>query len=129
MIFKVRKLVGLALAITRGWLPEWYLDVAIKAHGGDCICDIPSVPKEGLSLSECRWEEWRIDKERKFNQGDKKKREKIRKIKGIMEKRGEERRGEGEEVREEEWQLFSVYLTWIGGNHNEIIIQIIGDEI
>ena len=54
MIFKVRKLVGLALAITRGWLPEWYLDVAIKAHGGDCICDIPCVPKEGLSLSECR---------------------------------------------------------------------------
>ena len=112
MIFKVRKLVGLALSITRGWLPEWYLDVAIKAHGGDCICDIPSVPKEGLSLSECRWEERRIDKERKFNPGDKKKREKIRKIKGIMEKRGEERRGEErerEEMREEEWQLFSVY--------------------
>ena len=81
MIFKVRKLVGLALAITRGWLPEWYLDVAIKAHGGDCICDIPSVPKEGLSLSECRWEERRIDKERKFNPGDKKKREIVGKMK------------------------------------------------
>ena len=59
--------MGLALAITRGWLPEWYLDVAIKAHGGDCICDIPSVPKEGLSLSECRLEK---------REGDKTKREK-----------------------------------------------------
>jgi hypothetical protein len=49
----VRKLVGLALAITRGWLPEWYLDYAIKS-GGSCVCDIPSVPKEGLSLAECR---------------------------------------------------------------------------
>ena len=48
-----------------------------------------------------------------------------------MEKRGEERRGEGEreEVREEEWQVFSVYLTRIGGKHNEINVQIIGDEI
>jgi tRNA pseudouridine synthase len=52
---QVRKLVGLALAITRGWLPEWYLDVAIKSRTGDSVCDIPSVPKEGLSLAECRY--------------------------------------------------------------------------
>ena len=52
---QVRKLVGLALAITRGWLPEWYLDVAIKSKTGDSVCDIPSVPKEGLSLAECRY--------------------------------------------------------------------------
>ena len=52
---QVRKLVGLALAITRGWLPEWYLDVAVKCRTGDSVCDIPSVPKEGLSLAECRY--------------------------------------------------------------------------
>ena len=49
---QVRKLVGLALSITRGWLPEWYLDLAIQNH--DSIVDIPSVPKEGLSMAECR---------------------------------------------------------------------------
>ena len=46
------------------------------------------------------------------------------------ESRGEERRGEGERRSEgEEWQLFSVYLTRIGGKHNVVIAQIIGDEI
>jgi hypothetical protein len=51
--------VGLTLAITRGWLPEWYLDAALNKiaveEGCDCICDIPSVPQEGLSLAECRY--------------------------------------------------------------------------
>jgi tRNA pseudouridine(38-40) synthase len=30
---QVRKLVGLTLAITRGWLPEWYLDAALNKTG------------------------------------------------------------------------------------------------
>jgi hypothetical protein len=32
-IYQVRKLVGLTLAITRGWLPEWYLDAALNKTG------------------------------------------------------------------------------------------------
>jgi hypothetical protein len=52
----------LTLAITRGWLPEWYLDAALNKTAiekdCDCICDIPSVPQEGLSLAECRYSMW-----------------------------------------------------------------------
>jgi tRNA U38,U39,U40 pseudouridine synthase TruA len=43
---QVRKLVGLALAIVRGWLPEWYLDAALSGgEWADAVCDVPAVPK------------------------------------------------------------------------------------
>ena len=56
---QVRKLIGLALSIVRGWLPEWYLDVAVSAAPWqDAICDVPLVPKEGLYLAETRYAIW-----------------------------------------------------------------------
>ena len=56
---QVRKLIGLALSIVRGWLPEWYLDVAVSASPWqDTICDVPLVPKEGLYLAENRYAIW-----------------------------------------------------------------------
>lgn len=52
---QIRKMLGLAVGIARGWLPETFFEGAISP---DLVVDIPALPGWGQYLAECRFAFW-----------------------------------------------------------------------
>jgi tRNA pseudouridine(38-40) synthase len=52
---QVRRMIGLSIALLRGWLPEEYLQVALSQS---LVAEIPSVPGWGMYVAECRYAFW-----------------------------------------------------------------------
>lgn len=52
---QVRKMMGIAVAVMRGWLP---VDYAVESLEPTVIADIPSLPGGASYLSECKYDKW-----------------------------------------------------------------------
>jgi tRNA pseudouridine(38-40) synthase len=52
---QVRKMLGLAIGVIRGWIPMEYAKHSLEAN---VMCDIPLVPGCGLYLAECKYDKW-----------------------------------------------------------------------
>jgi hypothetical protein len=52
---QVRRMIGLSIALLRGWLPEEYLQVALSQS---LVAEIPAVPGWGMYVAECRYAFW-----------------------------------------------------------------------
>lgn len=52
---QVRRMIGLAVGIIRGWLPESYFDAAVNKTQ---IAEIPAIPGWGMFVAECKYAFW-----------------------------------------------------------------------
>jgi tRNA U38,U39,U40 pseudouridine synthase TruA len=52
---QVRKMIGLAIGVFRGWLSEEFFDIAMNT---DRIVNVPSAPACGVYLAECKYDKW-----------------------------------------------------------------------